>query len=814
MKHCSHARCLALLAFHFYIGISHARSFDCGPFLEITGFRATNTIDSCVKSPFEPLAAYKLPSQDSPSMPSWGHNSIPIWPLGLVALAIGAAGGGAKASSMITPGIPPATPSPPTCGGGLCDPSRPASQFVTSEYSAQYGENIINASDLYSYGGSGLGVTVAVFDSGLYASHPEFIGRVAPGGFDYQTDTLGVSVDPDGHGTHVSGIIAANKNEIGMHGVAYEAQILPVRIIGIPHTDTENADAFSRVFNQGVRITNHSWALYGDGSDQINLVTVNQVNSMLPQSLGVIRSTVHSGAVQVFATANQGLTEVSIMAGLPHLFPDLEPGWLAVTSVDSNGLISSFANKCGLAADWCIAAPGNGIYSTYNNGGYVQLSGTSMAAPHVSGAIAGLKSRFPNLSFQQIRDRLLATANKTGPYASVSIYGQGLMDLGVASAPVGGLVLPTSATATGSSVVLQQNSLTLSPSVYQALKNQLPATILVLDGYQRAPFYLSTNQLVKARFSKGLPINQWMQSEIERFKSSVSGRRQWLSLPLLNKQGFKSIDQFNWVMGKSHQLEMNNALGLGNLQVLPSDSNIMSLTYQTGGIGPTFSASTWADVSPNITKAKSRTVDQTSVAQFQHGATIGLHMGPQPNSRLSIGLGFGKPFFSMNADLSGEGAFSLRHKTSPFMWFSWLHAFQMDHGALTVMLDNQFTDRKQDGSSLLEIPNHLKQHDFKMGLSWVNHSHRLEFSRLQSQYIGRDEIQIMLPTSISETGQVGYSVHRLGVALIDAKVTYAMSYALTRRGVSEHRAYVGSTRFKDSSERSSAFVGLLSSFYW
>lgn len=170
-------------------------------------------------------------------------------------------------------------------------------------------------------------------------------------------------------------------------------------------------------------------------------------------------------------------------------------------SVDLNGNETQYTNRCGVAKAWCLAALGGGdnpstqgIYSMSNSGGYVRMSGTSMATPMVSGALAALKNTFPNLSYQQVRDRLLITANKTGQYADQDIFGQGLMDLQAASNPVGGLSLPTGSHTTGSSGSVAISKITLPSSVASPIRN---SKIMLVDNYQKAPFWVSASSFIQ-----------------------------------------------------------------------------------------------------------------------------------------------------------------------------------------------------------------------------------------------------------------------------------------------------------------------------
>ena len=112
-------------------------------------------------------------------------------------------------------------------GGGTSTTSTPlvASDYETSEYNAQYGLASINASTAYADGYSGSDVTVAVIDTGVDTDHPDLDGNIASGGYDYYFNDSDPNPIAQGdymsHGTHVAGIIAAEKNSTGMHGIAY-----------------------------------------------------------------------------------------------------------------------------------------------------------------------------------------------------------------------------------------------------------------------------------------------------------------------------------------------------------------------------------------------------------------------------------------------------------------------------------------------------------------------------------------------------------------------------------------------------------------
>ena len=343
----------------------------------------------------------------------------------------------------------------------------------------------INADFAYARGFTGKGVTVAVADHGINMDHPEFAGRITLG---YNAGNLSKTPEDDsGHGTAVAGIIAAAKNNsstvgAGMHGVAYDATIIPVRILEInpnrntdickPSKNPHSCDPIdSRRRAAGIQhgidnafVINNSWG--GRAFTVIQGVHVRRPEDRVEKD---VRQAFLSAAdpdkdrVIVFATGNDGWNtetgkvldagvkdrrlDLSVSANLPGewgmtpaKFPELQGHWLHVVALDRNDNIAYFSNGCGAAQAWCLAAPGTNIrapdtmFFGDSNGRRVD-EGTSYAAPMVSGAAAILKSAFPNLSARQVVTLLLMTANKEGRFSNSDVYGQGMLDLEKATRP-------------------------------------------------------------------------------------------------------------------------------------------------------------------------------------------------------------------------------------------------------------------------------------------------------------------------------------------------------------------------------------------
>lgn len=391
------------------------------------------------------------------------------------------------------------------------------------EFAQMGGHSIIDLSPVLARGYRGAGVTVAVIDSGIDASNSELSGKVNTGkSWDYVTNTkpaAGSAADPNGHGTHVAGIIAGKLDGVGFHGVAPSAKLLSYRTLnaagGGSLSDTVLMDPVDKGMTAGARIFSNSWGVQNraDGSNIVG-----------PAAMARYKSAVASDAVFVFANGNSGLSQPQTMAGLPRFDADLQKGWVAVASLDpSTRVIAAYSDRCGVTADWCITAPGSNIVSARSGGGSTLKSGTSMATPYVSGSIALLKSQFTTLSYQDIVQRIFYTADKSGAYADKSVYGNGVLNVAGASNPIGGLWVPLSGTIYGKatnlgSLILDANASSTSAA---GLLMQLNATkLLVVDGYQRAPFKAKASELVQVVQGSADPLNWGAQSV--RFSSDVA----------------------------------------------------------------------------------------------------------------------------------------------------------------------------------------------------------------------------------------------------------------------------------------------------
>lgn len=319
------------------------------------------------------------------------------------------------------------------------------SVWETPEYFRSGALAQVNAAQAYALGFTGAGVRVGVADSGLDARHPEFIGRVLPG-YDFQSlrpILPGNAGDSDGHGTHVNGIVAAARDGVGMHGVAFNASVIPATLgTGLYFNfDKYFSSTWAFLTSQGAEIINNSFSAdkscANDPICNVAHYTRSDVETKFPVTISLARDAVAAGVLMVFAAGNESQPNPDVLAAMPYLVPELEKNWLVAVNLDSNNQIAADSDRCGVAKNYCLAAPGENIYSTKRGsggmvGGYESRSGTSQAAPVVSGVAALVKEAFPWFTAHDLQQALLTTATDLGAPGVDDVYGWGLVNAGKA----------------------------------------------------------------------------------------------------------------------------------------------------------------------------------------------------------------------------------------------------------------------------------------------------------------------------------------------------------------------------------------------
>jgi len=327
-------------------------------------------------------------------------------------------------------------------------PGNPAS-WRSAEYLSDWGLDRLHANEAYAAGIDGSGVKIGALDSGYDANHPEadkarFHPVTATGtyvdGTPFNT-TGALNPNNDSHGTHVTGTLGAARDGVGMHGVAYNAQIYVGNtnandsfLFG-PTPDPKYFKAvYSALVDSGVRAINNSW---GSQPKDVSYQTLGDLHAAYAQHynrstwLDAAADVAKAGVINVFSAGNSGYANASVRSALPYFQPELEGHWLAVSGLDKAN--NQKYNKCGIAKYWCISTPGALINSTIPDGGYGVKSGTSMSAPHATGALALVMQRYPYMTNEQALQVLLTTATQLDgsiTQAPNTTVGWGVPDLG------------------------------------------------------------------------------------------------------------------------------------------------------------------------------------------------------------------------------------------------------------------------------------------------------------------------------------------------------------------------------------------------
>ncbi|KAF1692508.1 autotransporter domain-containing protein [Pseudoxanthomonas jiangsuensis] len=297
-------------------------------------------------------------------------------------------------------------------------------------------------------GYTGAGYRIGVIDTGVNRNHPALAGRVAANLTYVSSSGNNLAVDDVvGHGTTVAQLAAGAAGGGRPGGGAPGATILSARIINDEEPDDDGSGQGNEVtgaigikaINQaladrGMRIMNNSWGgLYWNQA--------SATAAIADEYRFFIRD--HDGLV-VFATGNESRADPTDMAALPSQpgangslpAADLARGWLAVAALDTSNptQLAYYSNACGIARDYCLVAPGTAVFTghddTAGNPSYWYGSGTSYAAPLVSGAAAVVWEKFPYFDNALVRQTLLGTATDLGDPGVDAVFGHGLLNLG------------------------------------------------------------------------------------------------------------------------------------------------------------------------------------------------------------------------------------------------------------------------------------------------------------------------------------------------------------------------------------------------
>ena len=407
-----------------------------------------------------------------------------------------------------------------------------ATQYrAVSGFGRQWGLGAINADQAYGHLKAirgenvtpGQGVTIGFVDSGIDPSHPAFAASKVS-----LKLMRGATSAHTSHGTAVASVAAGVPNQ-RYHGVAWGADIavfaIPAEVypvtravhpikdyaitpnrekVGLFARDDADAKFFQAVLSEDIDILNLSFpsAPFPGTIDDYKQSRLQKNYSKTIAALA--QADAEEKTILVWPAGDHpthsdyGASSPQLMAGLPARIKELRGHSIAVVATNSNGYAITTSNKCGKAAQWCIAAPGTGVRVANES---LPQGGTAFAAPIVSGGLAVMKQLFRDqLSNTELVSRLFATAKKDGIHADSSVYGQGLMDLGAATNPwgipafmgtgqaVGG---QSGGGAGGGGMELHSTSLSLGNAMGDGLSEALAHQEIAVFDSLGAPFWFS-----------------------------------------------------------------------------------------------------------------------------------------------------------------------------------------------------------------------------------------------------------------------------------------------------------------------------------
>ena len=424
--------------------------------------------------------------------------------------------------------------------------SRISIDYINTTMTA-YGHTLeaVGAPEAWSRGWTGNGSVISILDSGIDTDHPEFAGRIdAMECFTGRCEAgLETIEDLNGHGTHVAGLAAAALDGVGTTGVAPDAHLL----IGKVAYDSGYVDL--NAVGDGIR-----WSVE-NSADVINLsgsvnMDATYKNSLVEIEPGVFRSTDTRGtyATEGFMSMlrNLGTDSYATMNNMVEAFQDTDavlvvaagnnaakvpgfPAHLAVIENPDGSLMmdgrliiagnydiasnrtASSSNRAGTVcfdynetqntcntdrrvSDFYLMAPGQWSASTYKDGNYRVMSGTSMAAPIISGGGAILHQMWPHMTGENLVQLMLNTGDKSFTGYDVNVHGQGIMDLDEATLPQGELGIATSGRIDGYHTnVASVGTMSIAGANIAAL-----SSLMVVDDYDR-DFYVDGNTMIMSR---------------------------------------------------------------------------------------------------------------------------------------------------------------------------------------------------------------------------------------------------------------------------------------------------------------------------
>ncbi len=649
-------------------------------------------------------------------------------------------------------------------------------------------QNQVGAAKAYGMGARGKGVVVAVLDTGVGLQHLAFKERLLPG-FSAIPDKL-TAQDDNGHGSSVAGIIGSSADGKMTVGIAPDVSLIPIKVLNA----AGNGSEAQLLAGMQYAVANKT---------MISNVSIGSVASALGANAVAMQLGVKSGQLIVVAAGNSGASDPVYPAHYAS-YPQANGQIIAVGAVDEKNVMPAWSNKAGDAKEHYLVAPGVGIVSTSTNGGYGVFSGTSYAAPVVSGAAADVWSRWTYLTAPQVAKILLTTATHLGSTpANVPdpVYGMGLVNLNKALQPVGAPKIATynsSYYALGPSV-LSTNSL-ISASKFSGM------TVSATDDFGRGFSYDVKNfvSVPQPMDLSAMFVSMDKQMSMVRRKTATSNllalsfgalnTTQNLGNPFADTSpatatlgGFNFTQKFNCTDNQCRTEFAAGANGFADKYFglsaefvnLPVVSNFANPYFQFAGSSSHIAAGYATDdgykmklgfltpVNP-LANQTPWSINSSSngwigeVSKSFSNATAAVTVGAVGESNSLLGA-------------TGSSAFGVRNAHTRFVTVSGSYAIT----SKTTLLAQASMGLTKGGGETILLDSNIKTTSWSMGVirsDLVKNGDQVALVVSQPMKVVSGAMNLALPTVDSSTGQTGFNFSSVNMASGHAEIDLELGY--------------------------------------
>lgn len=664
----------------------------------------------------------------------------------------------------------------------------------------------VGAPAAWNRGTLGSGVSAAIIDTGLDVTHVEFSGRIRDEflarGLNALTGKGGSDAanvrDDHGHGTMVAGVVAAALNGYGVVGMAPHSRLLPVKVMDASGAGTAQAVGLGiRHAATRARVSNLSLSYY-QPAEAASFEYAARMNRK---------------HVFVVAAGNDGAANPTWPA---RFAPEkwMNGQMVVVGSVDANEQISTFSNRAGATRNFYLVAPGENIISTLPGNGYGVASGTSLAAPHVTGAALLVSSHWPSLTGAQVVQILLRSARDLGAPGVDEVYGWGMLDVNRAMLPLGELGLGTRTSRT------QPYFLTnLVLPAAMAGSSIGKAVALGTDEFGRA---FSVNIGLSASRNKGLTlddITQGLESATGwRSVSSGLSRFSWqsaenrfapnsgmpaflLESPLSNKThltaGFGSAYRFTALPELADAVQQP---ALGRNAHLDLVGSGMHMGLQTAAAGPESGTSFRVAALATPGERSTRLAGSSTGAQTRHAFVAeARHVEGATSVSLLVGQ-VAEPEGLLGA--SGNAAFSLGHSRTQFVSLNGTWKLSADT-ALAGSMSRGITRMGAPRAGLIEAVTPLHSDAWSLGLvskAVLSANDRVSVALSQPMRVRSGELILGAAESYNEDGSLNFGTQHYSLVPSARETRLGLGYSVRAGKLSEISA-AGVIRFNADHER-------------